>query len=126
MKTHPRKDVRDARGKVSQKRVAKIDAAVAEEVCSFRELREALGITRRELAKLTNMTQSEVAKFEMRDDHWLERLNDLVDALGGKLEVVAVVGDKRVRVALLDTLTFPEAPARKELVDLMTRAMKAP
>ena len=125
MKTHSRKGVRDARGKVSQKRLAKLDAAVAEEVCSFRELREALGVTRRELAKLTGMTQSEVAKFEIRDDHRLERLNDLVDAVGGKLEVVAVVGDKRVRVAVLDCLTFPERFARQERVDL-TRATKAP
>jgi transcriptional regulator with XRE-family HTH domain len=123
MKTHPSKNVRDARGKVSHK--AKINTAVAEEVCSIRELRKAFGLTRRELATLINMTQSEVAKYETRDDHRLERLSDLVHDLGGKLEVVAVLGDKRVRVALLDVSTFPEDSARQELLDL-ARAMKAP
>ena len=66
MKTHRWSDIRDAGGKVSQKRLEEIDAAVTEEVRSFRELREALGITRTDLAKLANMTQSDVSKFETR------------------------------------------------------------
>jgi DNA-binding XRE family transcriptional regulator len=70
-----------------------------QEVRSFRELREALGITQTDLAKLANMTQSEVSKFETRDDHRIERMREVVEALGGKLEVIAVLGDKRVRVA---------------------------
>jgi transcriptional regulator with XRE-family HTH domain len=48
-------------------------------------VREALGITQTELAKLANMTQSEVSKFESRDDHLIERMRELVEALGGKL-----------------------------------------
>ena len=99
MKTHRWRDIRSAGGKISQERLAEIDAAVAEEVHSFRELREALGITQTEFAKLANMTQSEVSKFESRDDHLIERMRELVEALGGKLEVIAVLGDKRVRVA---------------------------
>lgn len=99
MKTHRWKDIRDAGGKISQKRLAEIDAAVVEEVRTFRELREALGITQTDLAKLANMTQSEVSKFETRDDHRIERMREMIEALGGKLEVIAVLGDKRVRVA---------------------------
>jgi predicted transcriptional regulator len=99
MKTHRWRDIRSADGKVSQERVAEIDAAVAEEARSFRELREALGITQTELAKIANMTQSEVSKFETREDHRIERMREMVEALGGKLEVIAVIGDKRVRVA---------------------------
>jgi DNA-binding transcriptional regulator YiaG len=99
VKTHRWRDIRDAGGKVSQKRLAEIDAAVAEEASSFRELREALGITQTELAKLANMTQSEVSKFETREDHRIERMREMIEALGGKLEVIAVLGEKRVRVA---------------------------
>jgi len=99
MKTHRWRDIRSAGGKVSEKQLAEIDAAVAEEASSFRVLREALGITQTELAQLANMTQSEVSKFETRDDHRIERMREMVEALGGKLEVIAVIGDKRVRVA---------------------------
>ncbi len=99
MKTHRWRDIRSAGGKISQERLAEIDAAVDEEVRSFRELREALGITQTELAKLASMTQSEVSKFELREDHRIGRMREMVEALGGKLEVIAVLGDKRVRVA---------------------------
>jgi predicted transcriptional regulator len=99
MKTHRWRDIRAAGGKVSEKRLAEIDAAVAEDVRTFRELREALGITQTELATRAEMTQSEVSKFETRDDHRIERMREMVEALGGTLEVIAVVGDKRVRVA---------------------------
>jgi transcriptional regulator with XRE-family HTH domain len=91
--------MRSAHGKVTPQRLAEIDAAVAEEVRSFRELREALGLTRADLAKLANMTQSEVSKFETHEDHRIERMREMVEALGGKLEVIAVLGEKRVRVA---------------------------
>lgn len=80
MKTHRWRDIRDAGGKITQKRLAEIDAAVAEEVRSFRELREALGITQTDPTKLANMTQSEVSKFETRDDHRIERMREMVEA----------------------------------------------
>jgi predicted transcriptional regulator len=99
MKTHRWRDVRDAGGKVSKRRLAEIDAAVAEDVQSFRALREALGLTQVQLAKLASMSQSEVSKFEARQDHRIERMREMVEALGGQLEVVAVIGNKRVRVA---------------------------
>jgi DNA-binding Xre family transcriptional regulator len=92
VKLHRWKDIRSAGGKVSQERLAEFDAAVAEGVRSFRELCEALGITQTDLANLANMTQS--VKIIR-----LERIREMVEALGGKLEVFAVLLDKRVRVA---------------------------
>jgi predicted transcriptional regulator len=99
MKTRKWRDVRGAAGKVSEKRLAEIDADVADEVRSIRTLREALGMTQAELAQLANMRQGEVSRFEQREDHKISRLRDLVEAMGGELEVVAVIGNKRVRVA---------------------------
>jgi predicted transcriptional regulator len=87
------------RGKLSEAKLAEIDAAVADEVRSMRELREALGLTQADLAKLANMTQSDVSKFEKRDDHKISNVREMVEALGGELEVVAVFRGKRVRVA---------------------------
>jgi predicted transcriptional regulator len=99
MKAQRWRDIRDAGGKVSKQRLAEIDTAVAEDVQSFRALREALGLNQVELAKLANISQSEVSKFEGRQDHRIERMREMVEALGGQLEVVAVIGNKRVRVA---------------------------
>jgi predicted transcriptional regulator len=98
MAIHKWKDVR-ARGKLSADKLAQIDAEVAEEVRSMRALREALGLTQADLAKLANMTQSDVSKFENRDDHRISSVREMVEALGGELEVVAVFRGKRVRVA---------------------------
>jgi hypothetical protein len=36
---------------------------------------------------------------ETREDHRIGRMREMVEALGGKLEVIAVLGEKRVRVA---------------------------
>ncbi len=99
MGVHKWRDIRNASGKISAERLAKIDAEVAEEVRSMRALREALGLTQADFAKLTNMTQGEVSRFERRDDHKISNVREMVEALGGELEVVAVLRGKRVRVA---------------------------
>jgi predicted transcriptional regulator len=98
MAIHKWRDVR-ARGKLRAQTLAEIDAAVAKEVRSMRALREALGLTQADMAKLASMTQSEVSRFESRDDHKISSVREMVEALGGELEVIAVFRGKRVRVA---------------------------
>lgn len=97
MKLHKWSDIK--RKRFSDEQIREIKAAAAEELASMRKLREALGLTQADVAKLANMTQSEVSRFEKRDDHKISNLREMVEALGGELEVVAVVGGKRVRVA---------------------------
>jgi hypothetical protein len=97
MKTHLWKDIRA--GKLSPQRLAEIDAAVAEESRSLHQLCQELGITQAQLETLANMTHSDAAKLEARDDGWIDRMRQMLEALGGTLEVAAVLGDKRVRVA---------------------------
>jgi predicted transcriptional regulator len=89
------------RGKLSDKRVAELEKKVADELLemSLRELRESLGITQQALAEAVGMAQSEVSRLERRDDHYVSTLRKVVEALGGELEVSAVFGKKRVRVA---------------------------
>lgn len=91
-------DIKNRGGRISAERMAAIEADVAAELRTFRALREELGLTQADLAKLTNMTQSEVSRFEQRDDHRLSNLREMVEALGGKLEVTAVLGDRRVQL----------------------------
>jgi predicted transcriptional regulator len=63
---------------------------------TLRELREAAGKTQADLAPLTEMTQSELSKVERRADHRLSTLRRYVEALGGELEIAAVIGNQRI------------------------------
>lgn len=67
---------------------------------SLRELRKALGINQQALAEAMGMSQSDVSKLERREDHLLSTVRRAVHAFGGEIEVIAVVGDKRVRLAV--------------------------
>jgi predicted transcriptional regulator len=99
MTLHRWKDIK--KGKLSDKRVAELEKKVADELLdmSLRDLRESLGITQQALAEAVGMAQSEVSRLERREDHHVSTLRKVVEALGGELEVSAVFGKKRVRVA---------------------------
>ncbi len=96
MKTHRWQDIKNRRGRISETRVASIQAEVAAELSAFRALREELGLTQADVAKLANMTQGEVSRFEQRADHLMSSARQMVEALGGRLEVTAVIGERRV------------------------------
>jgi hypothetical protein len=66
------------------------------EAMTPRCLREALGLTQIEVAGRMGLAPSELPQIEGRDDHQLSTLRRYVEALGGELEVVAVLGGKRV------------------------------
>jgi len=65
---------------------------------TLRALRESTGKTQEEMAELTSMSQPQLSRLERRDDHLLSTLRRYVDALGGQIEVVAVVDGKRIRL----------------------------
>lgn len=64
----------------------------------LRAVREAAGLNQVEAAKLAEMTRGEVSRLENRDDYRLSTLRRFVQALGGRLEVIAHVGDKTVKL----------------------------
>lgn len=99
MRTHRWKDIR--RGKLSEKKLAAVEKEVEKELVelTLRDLRQTLGITQEQLANAIGSAQSEVSRLENRDDHHVSTLRKVVKALGGELEVAAVFGKKRVRVA---------------------------
>jgi hypothetical protein len=68
----------------------------------LRELRQSLGKTQVEMAEATGLTQPELSRMEHRLDYRLSTLRRYVEALGGHLEVTAVVGDKRVNIRTLE------------------------
>ena len=65
----------------------------------LRALREALGLIQEELARKVAITQSQLSKLERREDHRVSTLRRYVEALGGQLEIFAVVNGERVRLA---------------------------
>ena len=54
--------------------------------------------TQKDIEAATGIGQAEVSRTERRDDHLLSTLRAYVEALGGKLEVIAVFEDKQVRL----------------------------
>lgn len=63
---------------------------------SLRALREAARLTQGELARATEMSQPQLSRFESRRDHLVSTLRRYMRALGGDIEVVAVMDGRRV------------------------------
>ncbi|HET6279392.1 MAG TPA: helix-turn-helix transcriptional regulator [Polyangia bacterium] len=63
---------------------------------NLRDFRESLGKTQDETAILAELSQSQLSKIERRKDHLVSTLRRYVAALGGDLEIVALVGNKRI------------------------------
>ena len=79
---------------------AAVDRKVERELLdmSLREVRELAGKNQVDVAAALEKAQSEISKIENREDWLLSTLRRYVEALGGELEVVAVLGDKRLRL----------------------------
>ena len=84
--------------KFSPDQLQQIDNAVEQELLEMdlRALREAAGLTQDELAQRIAITQSQLSKLERREDHRISTVRRYVAALGGELEIVAVVDGKRI------------------------------
>jgi transcriptional regulator with XRE-family HTH domain len=65
---------------------------------TLRELREFAQKTQEDVAETAAMTQSELSRLERRDDHLLSTLRRYVEALGGRLEVVAVFENRQIKL----------------------------
>jgi transcriptional regulator with XRE-family HTH domain len=66
-----------------------------EELVDLATLRKNLGLTQIEVSLKTSMSQESISRFERGGDHLISKLADYVAALGGTLEVIAVIGEKR-------------------------------
>jgi DNA-binding XRE family transcriptional regulator len=88
------------RRRMSPERIERIrqQAKDARRTLTLRQLREEAGKTQVEMAALTEMTQSGLSRIERREDNPIDAVRRYVEALGGELEVVAVLGRKRVKL----------------------------
>lgn len=82
---------------------------------TMRTVREAAGQTQIDVAQTARMDQSDVSRLESRDDFGdcqVSTLQRYVAALGGRLELVAAFGDKKI--ILTGTTTSARANKRIE------------
>ena len=88
------------RRRLGSQKIDEIKAKAVQEVVAMdlRELRQSLGKTQVEVAEATGLTQPELSRMERRLDYRLSTLRRYLEALGGHLEITAVVGDKRVNI----------------------------
>jgi transcriptional regulator with XRE-family HTH domain len=98
MRVHRWKDLKATKLTPAQREANRrwVEAELLE--MNLRALRESLGKTQEELARLAEIAQSELSRTERREDHLVSTLRRYVEALGGELEIVASFGDKRVRL----------------------------
>jgi predicted transcriptional regulator len=84
--------------KFTAEQIQQIDDAVEQELLEMdlRALREAAGLTQEELGQRMAVSQSQLSKLERREDFHFSTLQRYVTALGGQLEIVAVVDGKRI------------------------------
>ena len=63
------------------------------------EIRQLMGLTQEEVAKKLGIKQPTLSKLESQDDMYVSTLRHLVEALGGKLELVVHLpaGDIRIQ-----------------------------
>ena len=69
------------------------------EMVSLEELRDGLGITQDELAKLLDVQQPAISKLIRRPDMKISTLRDLIAAMGGELQIRVAFSDRTVEIA---------------------------
>lgn len=63
------------------------------------ELRRARGLSQQQLAELLKVQQPSIAKLEKRTDMYISTLRSHIEAMGGRLEVVARFPEGSVRIS---------------------------
>ncbi len=81
----------------AQQRLSELRAETLEEVRLF-ELRHARAVSQSELAGRLEVTQGAISKLEHADDVRVSTLREYLEALGARLELVAVFDDEDRRV----------------------------
>lgn len=64
----------------------------------LRELRQARGLSQKELAEALHIQQPAIAKMEKRTDMYISTLRSHIEAMGGKLEILANFPDGTVQI----------------------------
>ncbi len=102
---------------LSANRRKKIEARAAEliaEEMSLRDLRKALTLTQKRIAETLGIGQDSVSRLEKRSDLLLSTLRSYIEAMGGRLSLIAEFPDREpISLSGLTTMeTKPVTPRR--------------
>lgn len=94
----------DIVGEIGPDRRARIDAIKAQArvdavAFSLGELRRRRSLTQQELAERLARAQSSISAMEAAKDNLLSTVRDVVEGMGGHLELVAVFEDERIAIS---------------------------
>ncbi len=96
--------------KKEQRAIRKRTAELIAEEATLRQLREARERSQVEVAKQLHIKQAAVSKLERRTDMYLSTLRGFIEAMGGKLEIVAHFPDQSVRITQFEMLDPERRP----------------
>lgn len=72
---------------------------IMSDLVTLTDLRQARGVTQEQLAKAWDVSQENVSRVEHKQDVYLSTLRNYIEALGGRLELMAVFPDQTIRLA---------------------------
>ena len=75
------------------------------------ELRTALDLTQEQLADALHVRQAAISKVERRSDMFISTLRKIIEAMGGELEIRAILPGGIVRISQFGELHRPQAVA---------------
>jgi transcriptional regulator with XRE-family HTH domain len=100
-------------GKLPKKQkeaIAKRAAELIAEEATLRQLREARERSQEDMAAKLHIKQAAVSKLERRTDMYLSTLRSYIEAMGGKLEIIARFPNRAVRINQFETLDPENRP----------------
>jgi transcriptional regulator with XRE-family HTH domain len=109
------KKFRELRARMSPDARARSEAKaqIMFEEMALDELREALRLTQESLAQTLHVNQAAISKVERRSDMLISTLRKIIEAMGGELEIRAILPAGTVRID-----QFEEVRERKTRVEL--------
>ena len=84
---------------------AKADQMIQE--MALDELRGALDLTQEHLAELLHVNQAAISKVERRSDMYISTLRKIIEAMGGHLDIRAVLPNGVVRINQFEEVRKP-------------------
>jgi DNA-binding XRE family transcriptional regulator len=96
--------------KKDQRAIKKRTAELVAEEATLRQLREARERSQAEMAERLHIQQAAVSKLERRTDMYLSTLRSYIEAMGGKLEIIARFPHHTVRIMQFETLDSDDRP----------------
>jgi transcriptional regulator with XRE-family HTH domain len=96
--------------KERQEAIKKRTAVLLAEEATLRQVREARERSQEAVAKKLHIKQAAVSKLERRTDMYLSTLRSYIEAMGGKLEIIARFPNQAVRITQFEALDTEQRP----------------